>query len=282
MGNDRILFNTRVRIYPNGSRIVTYSSLPVFSPRFDPEDNDIEDINDLDDTPNSLFDKRRNFEKDNVLRAAVRARQRIFDIGFLNDWSYFCTFTFSDPLPQRDPSVALKVVQNWLKYEVYNYRKDHPNFKYLCVPEYGGRYGNVHLHFLMSDIPVVDSGCVLIKGYDRPVKRCNLREYDVVLNTVYNVPLWNKGFSTAIRIYKNDGALSHYLSKYMTKDQKMIFGKYYWSSQNISREPKMEYYNTPYDVLLEKMLSDDLSYIMLPGTRVRLVYESFVTYSNNS
>lgn len=253
------LFNAKRILYPNGKSLLVFSNKPIFNPKISEFAPEI--CSDLvDDFYNSLesdFQKQLAhefcFSDDkvsllsddqkkslNVARASCRAKQRIFDIAFLNDWQYFCTLTFADRLCQSNVELAKKALSSWLRHSV---RLSLPDFRYLIVPEYGGKYGNIHFHMLCSYIPVVDSGTVLCKGFSKPIKRSNVPAGVEVYSTVYNIPLWKAGFSTAVSIYKNDGALSMYLTKYMTKDQKKIFGKYYWSSQNLLRDPAVEYFN---------------------------------------
>lgn len=268
-----VLFNVRVRKYPDGREMITYASRAIFNPHLDDEDNDILNVDDVINDEVDFETKRNIFKSDNSMRAVVRARQRIFDIAFLNEWKYFVTMTF-DPknVDHHNPRVCRDFLANWLKHTIYKYRLDHPDFKYLFVPEYGSKNKMIHIHGLISDFPVVDSGTVICKGYSSPIKKGRVPFDAEVLYPVFNLPLWNGGFSTAIPIYKNDGALSSYFTKYMVKDQKLIFGKYYWSSQNLTRDPVIEYYNYPFDEV-------DLPVYNLYSARLSLKYVSKITFN---
>ena len=45
----------------------------------------------------------------------------------------------------------------------------------------------------------------------------------------------------------NSRAFAFYITKYITKGNKKIFGKYYWSSRNCNREPEIVYTNTNFN-----------------------------------
>ena len=57
--------------------------------------------------------------------------------------------------------------------------------------------------------------------------------------TVYNMTGYRAGFTTAVPIDHNKGAVSNYIKKYITKDMPLIHGrKRYWISQNLIRPTK--------------------------------------------
>ena len=61
--------------------------------------------------------------------------------------------------------------------------------------------------------------------------------------TIYNIADWQEkfGFCTAIPIDGNITALSYYITKYISKGNDKIFGRFYWSSRNLQREPEIGY-----------------------------------------
>ncbi len=178
-------------------------------------------------------------ERDDILK---RARDKCFDIARLNDWKYFITVTFKgSKFEFDDPEVVMKKIRSYLMHKVQR-----NGMKYLLIPE-RHKKGGIHCHALVNDIDVVDSGTVLVEGYPKPIKReTALKRGSTIKQTVYNIPSWKYGFSTAIEI-DNSTAFAYYVTKYITKGNKKIFGKYYWSSRNCIREPQIIYHNSDFD-----------------------------------
>lgn len=124
------------------------------------------------------------------------------------------------------------------------------NLKYVLTAE-RHKNGGIHLH-MVGNCPfhLVDSGTRMVKGYTKPIKLSTIERKKIppedIQKIVYNIPEWQHGFTTAIEIDGDPAALSLYLTKYITKDIQKTFGKYYWSSKNLIRSPKISYMNTPY------------------------------------
>ena len=103
------------------------------------------------------------------------------------------------------------------------------NLKYLVIPEHH-KDGAIHMHGLISgDIKLIDSGKTDTSGH-----------------TIYNMPDWRYGFSTAIETYGDVENCAKYITKYITKDLKKIFGNYYYAGGKINRKPKIEVFDTNY------------------------------------
>lgn len=121
----------------------------------------------------------------------------------------FVTLTFDkEKVSDRYDSEEIKrLTRNWLKNAVI--RKD---LLYLLIPE-RHKDGAIHLHVLLSGkLNFIDSG--LVNDYGKPI---------------YNLSDWKYGFSTAFEITDNNDehAFIKYITKYITKDCKKIFGNYY-------------------------------------------------------
>lgn len=176
-----------------------------------------------------------------------RAKTRLQEHILMNDYSYFVTLTFDDAIVDATnlPEV-IKKMRHWLDNMVA--RK---GLQYVLVPEYHPSSGRVHCHCLVNDVlDVVDSGTRVVRGFSKPVKletyygmvdkgmldpnRCR------ILRTVYNLPEWHFGFTTAIPTYGSKLALAHYMTKYVTKGNDKIFGKHFWSSKNQVKYPVTE------------------------------------------
>lgn len=174
-----------------------------------------------------------------------RAKDSIFDYVLNNEWQYFFTCTFDpDQVDSFSPIDVLKKTQNWLKNQVK--RK---GLKYIMVSEYH-ESGRIHFHGLLyceNDLGIVYSGTQKYKGFKRPVsdeKAFKLQLTDG--KPVYNISSWKFGWTTAIKCYGDPLAYTFYITKYITKDSKKIFGRFFWHSKNISK-PMITYDDIDFD-----------------------------------
>ena len=148
-----------------------------------------------------------------------RARRKIFDYIICNDFDMFVTLTLDAKLIDRnDYGAIIKRLNTWLGNRVK--RK---GIRYIGAPEYH-KNGGLHFHFAVNGADkfrLIDSGTVTVDGRKKPIRAdtARFRGYPPEqLHTVYNLPEWQLGFSTAILTYGDRGALAHYLSKELCKD----------------------------------------------------------------
>jgi hypothetical protein len=158
-----------------------------------------------------------------------RAKQAIYDLAALNDWRYFVTLTLDQQeIDRYDPVEVGKRVSKWLS----NMVQRREGFAYLVVPEHH-EDGAIHFHGLMTEgLRLIDSGTVSVPGRKKPIKRATAKRLMISeedQHTVYNVTDFPLGFSTAIPTYGSRDRLSAYMTKYITKDLRKIFGKRYWA-----------------------------------------------------
>ena len=237
-----LYYNQRIKIYPNGTKIITTFNKTVFNPLHNKRDTDCfserappREIL----TFNNEFDKIRS---DNL----KRSKEKIFDIALMNNFGYFVTLTFDESkVNSFDSREVNRVVKKWFNNMVQRH-----NLKYLCVPELH-KSGRIHLHALMSgSLSLIDSGTVIVPDRDKPVKKSTalrICKDKTKHRTVYNLENWKNGFSTAIEFEKcNDGmngttAIAKYLTKYITKDLTKIMGKYYYAGGYLERDVQTEY-----------------------------------------
>lgn len=185
----------------------------------------VRDPDDLDDPETSLARSRR------------RALKAVRDIMDCNDFDWFMTFTL-DPEKVADRTNVQEFTKSINRY--FDNRVRRRGWKYCAVMEYHKRVEDngkhaLHLHACVSgdDVRLSDSGV--------QVKRSN---GDVV--PIYNVDDWALGFSTAIPTYGNRLALSRYLTKYITKSDDKIGGRWYYSGGALAR-PLYLYYDTEFN-----------------------------------
>lgn len=272
------LFNTKIKIYPDGRKNIIYSNRQRFHPEVENDnketDNETSEASFLGDTPADETDTGSTGGdnmasiRDDVLK---RNRERVFDIVFCNHWDWFLTVTF-DPkkVESSDVSVVMKKLNTWL----YN-RVNRDGLRYILVPERFKKTNGIHCHALINDaLDTTYSGRIRWgkKSYTEESARRFGFEYTDA-DKIYNVPDWGYGYSTALPITENAGKLSVYLTKYITKGNDRIFGRYYWSSRNIDREPHIEYTNSPYDEI-------DLPEYEIPGTGYKVKYDQQMEYTS--
>ena len=193
-------------------------------------------------------------DKKNVVGSIRRARDKIFDLIYLNEFQYFATFTFN---PKKTDSFSVEEVMVKVKKWLDNHQRRN-SLKYIMVPEHH-KSGRIHLHMLYSgDLKLKSSGKWTKQG-----------------KPIYNCTSWRYGFSTVIPCDQHRAKLAFYVSKYVTKDVKKIFGKYYYSSQGLKRECPIEYTDRAYS----EIQSDP---VYVESLDIRFKYDSSIVFNSMS
>lgn len=263
--------NCKIKFYPDGTAVATFCSMPIF--KCFPTETKLKSETDIEIPVSDVLppDYSDDLEQDSVLKyiherersehnkkirsdSMKRAKDKIFDIVACNEWDYFFTGTLGDDNCNFDTTSAeqaLKPLQRWLKNCVNRY-----GLKYILVAEYQPKGGRIHFHGFINDaLQVVDSGTRLVKGYSKPLKLSTIQRKGIDPNeckVVFNIPQWRFGYTTAIKPYNGSVACANYITKYITKENQMIFGHYYWSSRNLIREPDIFYTNVDYESIALK------------------------------
>lgn len=179
-----VLKNTKTKIYADGSSTTTYCNNYIFVDKNLKEYQQNQKILQLkrkwekfeksqqeEDTQTDMFDiikkpakvsKEERGERTDILK---RAKDKVFDIAFSNEWAYFLTITFNgSEYDFSNADFVKKKLRRWLENQVK--RKD---MKYLLIPE-RHKNGGIHCHALINDcFDMVDSGTRLVTGYNKPV-----------------------------------------------------------------------------------------------------------------
>lgn len=227
LSENAVKHNTKIKIYPNGATTTVYCKKAIFQDKgvekrpSKPKGDIIVDIN-IKPKTEVLRDRT-----DELMRLH---RERVRDIVLMNDFTHFLTITINpDEIDSFDVQAVKKKLRNWL-----NNQQKRKGLQYVLIPEYH-KSGRIHCHALINDVfDLVDSG---IRYNGRPV---------------FNVPDWKYGWTTAIPVDDNKLRLAYYVTKYITKGSDKIFGKYFWSSKNIQREPRTILLDSPYNEVEEK------------------------------
>lgn len=159
-------------------------------------------------------------------RSMRRARAKLRRLAMANDFEYFVTLTLDQTRIDRyDPKVITKALNQWTDNMVRRH-----GLRYVIVPELH-KDGAFHFHgfFAGKGLKVVDSGHV-----------------DDCGQTVYNLPQWRYGFSTAIRLRGEYAAAVGYVCKYIGKQGgERPLGRWYYSGGPL-KEPEKEYLEIDY------------------------------------
>ena len=143
-----------------------------------------------------------------------QVRTTIKDLVLSNAFDFFWTITFADH--RDDDALCFKRLNNFLDA----HRRRFGTFGYIFIPE-RHKTGEIHFHGVSMGYmgEMVDSG-----------------HKDRTGSSIFNVPGWKYGFSTATKIRSRDRA-SSYITKYITKDlmnSPVGFGKKkYWRSRGL-------------------------------------------------
>lgn len=232
-----VLYNSRIKIYPNDIYKYTVFNKLIFNPC------NAELIN----KNNSRVDYIKSADPVTRDDSIKRAKDKIFDIAFVNSslWQYFMTLTLDKTKIDRyDKKIINKKLKIWLQNMVRDY-----NLNYLIIPEYH-KDGAIHFHGLISG----DDLRLSYVGLDKKGRE------------LYNLDSWRLGFSSCVRLDDNRAAVSSYITKYVTKDTSKILGNvYYAGGRDLLRDCPAEYCNIDYADFQGREFK-------IPNTKIKVKY----------
>lgn len=165
-----------------------------------------------------------------------RAKSKAFELALCNEFTYFCTLTFSQELvkDRYDLEGCMKSFCKWLNN--YNNRRDSAAVRYLLIPE-PHQDGAWHLHGLLSGIPEADLREFRQDEHLPDHIRKELAKGHQVLQWL---PYDKKfGYCTLSPIRSTD-AVSKYITKYVTKELdssvKELNAHLYYRSQGLKQK----------------------------------------------
>ena len=208
----------KVYVYPSGSMDIVSSSDPDFGPSGWEQSEDYSQALPWDNTE----DHRRKCadpETEDRQRSMRRARSKLRRMALANDFKWFVTLTL-DPqkVDSHDGAAVVKKLNAWCSNMVQ--RK---GLRYILVPE-RHKKGGIHFHGFFNDcLEVVDSGHTDKQGH-----------------TIYNLPQWSLGFTTAIELYDDYEKAVGYVCKYVGKQGEKPAGRWYYSGGDL-KEPEVLY-----------------------------------------
>jgi hypothetical protein len=178
---------------------------------------------------------------DNLTRSLKCSKKRsldnIFGYALSNKFDYFITLTFSPEFVDRDNNEDIKYHWKLFRQKLQYLFND---VKILAIPEKHPTSGKLHLHCLVGNCNLKQW---LVKAYNphtgKPLKSKGKQ--------VYNLELFDFGFSTVVCLDNNSLRVANYLSKYVVKD----FGtlgynsKSYYNTYNLDfKDKKLSFFGT--------------------------------------
>lgn len=167
---------------------------------------------------------------EDMKRSMQRARAKVRRLALSNEFSYFVTLTLDPAKVDRyNPEEVTRILSNWTDNMVRR-----RGLKYIIVPELH-KDGAFHFHgFFNSCVKTVDSG-------HKDPRGC----------TIWNLPDWTWGFSTAMELYGEYGAAVAYVCKYIGKQSgQRPLGRWYYSGGGLN-QPHKDYVDLDYRELQE-------------------------------
>ena len=200
--------NVRIKTYPDGSMELLCASQPIFTPSGWEDHKERKKI-----------ERSASETCDSGDRARRRARAQLRDLALCTPFRYFVTLTLDKSKVDRyDMQAVTKRLNTWLDNRV---RRN--GLSYVLVPEQH-KDGAIHFHGFFNDaLRVVDSG-----------------RSDAAGHTIFNLPAWDFGFTTAIELYDDYHKAVAYVCKYIGKDTEKIGGRWYYSGGKLGA-PEVSY-----------------------------------------
>lgn len=298
-------YNTKIKCYKDGSYTAIYTNTGVFLPKNELIISEDEEARKCQAAIGRMLSEQKKekarklyeeckksdkeiakqyvegFERQRELNAErcrtdnmKRAIDKVYDIAFQNDWSFFitCTVKPNDGFDRNNPCEVYDKLKNWLSNNV-----SRNGLQYLIIPEYHPEKNEgIHFHGLVNDVlPRADSGRTLFNGKAWRTEDLKAKGfYRDSLKTIYNLSTWKYGFTTAIPVSGSPARLACYITKYITKDCKKIFGKYYLSSRNIRRDVDT--------IICNSDKFSELKFEPIQKFGLQMKYESDFKFSENS
>ena len=190
--------------------------------------------------------------------ACHRAKLAVIDYGENNIWTYFVTLTFDRKKVIRDDSMLLyKKVRKACNH--YRSRVD-PDFRYILCPELHSDGIHIHFHGLFY----VSSDNLDITGPYKGFNRKSNRSFDYFRSSYF---FRRFGAVTLEPVATSPLFVSAYMTKYITKQQFLLFGNRYICSQGLHRSQQIYFADTRESVqqVKERLFSNSF-FIPVPVT----------------
>lgn len=172
--------------------------------------------------------KRGQRHEEKLEQSISRSKARIMELALCNPWEYFFTGTLDPARYDREDIVKYK---KDLGQFIRDQRKKYgAKIDYIIIPELHKDMKSWHVHGLLNGL--TDE---MVQDFD-PVK-VPIR---MILAGYRNYPDYAKKFGfVSLASVKDKGAVSRYITKYVTKDSarniRQLYHKMYYCSQGLAR-----------------------------------------------
>lgn len=239
--------NAIIYAYPNGDYDIVCAAEKVFS---GPGWEKAEDFAQQGKARPAGREKGKKAEGDDRLRSMRRARAKLRRLALSNEFEWFVTLTLDkEKIDRYDPKSIMQKVNRWLDNMVRRH-----GLRYVLVPEMH-KDGAYHFHgFFAGDVVAVASG-----------------HYDVQGHEFFNLPQWEYGFTTALRLYGTYSQAVAYVCKYIGKqDGERPMGRWYYSGGALKEPPKL-YTTLDYRDLAREFDGEAVEFA-IPGTQMLVIH----------
>lgn len=168
----------------------------------------------------------------------IRARNKVREYGYCNDWEYFVTMTINRYFYDRyDLKSFKKVLFQWIR----DYNKKHgTNIKYLLVPE-KHKDGAWHLHGFIMGLPAEH---LVPFTFDQKLPSY-IRNKVKDGEPIYNWPAYAEkfGFIDVEPVHSRERATSYvtkYITKYLEDSVSELGAHLYYCSKGLKRAQEMK------------------------------------------
>ncbi len=179
---------------------------------------------------------------ESLKRSRRRAIESVYEYIRNNpDLDTFCTLTLAHD--RRDFDTLAKALKERLGKWVQR-----RGLKYVAVYEYH-KDGALHVHMLCNH----DALTLVPAVNPHTGRQVRHRDKHGHWHAIYNLPEWRLGYTTAQKCYGNRIAIAKYVTKYVTKSECKIGGRWYMHSHNINR-PEHRYYQVCYNDIIGRIV----------------------------
>lgn len=263
--------NAIVYTYPSGDADIVCAAERIFTPPGWEAAEDFARKGRVGPAP-AKREKGKKSEGEDQLRSMRRARAKLRRLALSNEFDFFVTLTLDkERIDRYDPKAIMQKVNRWLDNMVRRH-----GLRYILVPE-RHKDGAIHFHgfFAGEGLKAVDSGTISLPGEKAPRRWIHEAQRAEWLqqggHTVYNLPQWEYGFTTALRLYGTYSAAVGYVCKYIGKqDGERPMGRWYYSGGAL-KEPPKEYATLDYRELLVDYSGEAVEF-EIPGTKMVVVH----------
>lgn len=183
-------------------------------------------------------------QAESLKRSRRRAIEAVYEyIRNNTDLDCFVTLTLAQERDNADKLAAR--LKEYLGKQVQR-----SGLKYIAVYEYHHDGAALHVHMLCNRAALHLVRATSAKT-GRPLSHKDKHGH---WHAIYNVDNWRYGYSTAIKVYGNRVAIAKYVTKYVTKSERKVRGRWYMHSHNIQR-PEHRYYQVCYNEVIGRIVA---------------------------